>query len=162
MKRITCAALAISLALTGCNTVRDIAGPAIGAGLALLGQRASAPAGSVALDASKLTAANHLAQSVYDSLSLAGLSGRIAPSTDADTARANFCDLVVAELAVVTDEGGRASSLSCLIDHHLDRAKAALDARDAPTYAEHLAKADTYTNQLRAMVSASTTREPTP
>lgn len=156
-KRIL-AALSLTLALPGCS-LTDVIGPVLSAGSLLVAAR-PAP-GAVALDASKLTAANHLAESVYDSLAMAGLSGRIAVSTDQDVARPNFCELVVAELAEVTDEGGRASKLTCLIDHHLDRAKAGLDARDPVAYAEHLAKADTYTNQLRAIVSASVTRTPT-
>ena len=157
-KTILLAPLA-ALSLSACS-LTDYIGPVLSAGSLLIAARPAPAAAS--LDASKVVSAAHLAESVFDSFAMAGLDGRIARSTDADVGRPNFCEMVVAELATVTDEGGRASKLSCLIEHHIDRARAALDARDAVAYADNLAKADTYTNQLRAMISASISRGATP
>ncbi|MEA3044586.1 MAG: hypothetical protein QOH47_2424 [Sphingomonadales bacterium] len=159
MKRILAALVALSL--SGCATLRDVGVPALSVAGLLFGQRA-APTAVAPLDQSKLAAANNLAASAADSLTMAFTSGQIARSQDQDTARPNFCPMVIANLAVITDEGGRALALGCKIEHHLDRAEAAFEARDAVAYADNLAKADTYTGQLTAMVNASIGRTPTP
>lgn len=165
MKKLLLApSLAAALVLPGCagTTLRDFAGPAIGVVGAILGARTATQASVIALDAAKLNTANRFARSVFNNVTLAGRANQIAPSNDDDTARANFCELVVADLATVTDEGGRTMRLICLVQHHLNRAEAALEARDPVAYAEHLAKADTFTDQLQAIVTTSMTRGATP
>lgn len=159
MKRLALIPLAAILLATGGCATRDLA--TVGTGLAglFLGNR-TAPAATVALDQTKLTAANHLAQAVAANLAAAFRSGAMAASEDDDTdrPRANFCAMVIADLASITDEGGRALALGCRIEHHLDRADAAFDARDAVAYADNLVKADTYTNQLAEMVRVANAR----
>lgn len=160
MKRFAIIA-AIVLSLTGCAGWQNVAGPALGGlGGLLLGQQQQATNAVLGLDQTKLTAANHLATAVAANLAAAFRSGAMASSEDDDTARprANFCAMVLADLASITDEGGRALALGCRIEHHLDRADAAFDARDTVAYADNLAKADTYTNQLAEMVRVANAR----
>jgi hypothetical protein len=158
MKRFAIVA-AIVLSLTGCAGWQNAAGIGLG-GLGVLLGAAPPPAGAIVLDQTKLTAANHLARSVADNLTAAFTSGAIARSNDPDTGRprANFCAMVMADLATITDEGGRALALGCRIEHHLDRAGAAFDARDPVAFADNLAKADSYTNQLAELVRAANAR----
>lgn len=158
MKRSALAVM-VALALSGCATLRDYGGPIAGVASLLLGQ-VRQTAETIALDQTKLSAANRLAQSVAVNLTGAFQSRAMAASEDDDTARPrpNFCAMVIADLAAITDEGGRALALGCRIEHHLDRADAAFDARDPVAYADNLAKADAYTNQLAEMVRVANAR----
>lgn len=61
--------------------------------------------------------------------------GIVAPSKDADVKRANFCQLVLAGLAVVTDRGGQVAALDCKAYSALQKVRAAYDAGNATSYA---------------------------
>jgi hypothetical protein len=144
--------LAIALApllATACTGAEVATTGASVAGL-FLGARpvASTPA----LNQRELDSANKRAKDAYVSVRMASRRGAIPPTQNQDTARPNFCAMVVADLAVVSDAGGMASALICRIDHHLDRAQAALENGLAPAYAENLAKADNLTDQLTEII----------
>lgn len=137
------------MALSAC-TATDAIGPAAGvAGLFLGGQRAAA---AVQLNKRELDSANKRAKDAYVAVKMASRRGAIPPTQDQDTARPNFCAMVIADLAVVTDAGGTASALICRIDHHLDRAQTAFENGLGPLYAENLAKADSLTDQLTDII----------
>jgi hypothetical protein len=143
------------LLLGGCG-IGEIASTGAGVAGLFLGGRPVTQVGNI--DKRLLIGAN----SLYETTALAGKmafqSGALSVSQDADTARENFCELVVAEpksLAVVTDEGGRALALGCRIDHHLDRAQAAMESSNAVAYAEHLAQAGTHNAELTRLISSA-------
>jgi hypothetical protein len=138
------------LALSACSAV-DLVGPALGAGSLLLGARqSSAPAEPFTKD--KLEAAEKRGTELGLSLELAAKNGMIAPSADADTQRPNFCEMVVKNVAYVTDAGGTASALTCGIEAELDQAGYAFEHHDKPLYDSSLGKADSLMDQLAAMI----------
>lgn len=149
MKRFTL--LLVPLLIGGCGAGEIATGAGI-AGMFLGGRPVQQTAN---IDKRLLIGAN----SLYETTALAGKmafqTGVLPVSQDADTARENFCDMVVAEpsLAIVTDEGGTALALGCRIDHHLDMAQASMESNNAVSYAEHLAKAGAFNAQLTRIIS---------
>jgi hypothetical protein len=100
----------------------------------------------------ELDAANKRADEANYAAKMASRRGVIPPTQDQDTARPNFCEMVVTNLAIITDMAGKASELICRMDHHLDLAEHALKNHLASSYAENLAKADSYTSELTALI----------
>jgi hypothetical protein len=146
--------LFVPLLIGGCSA-GEVASTGAGVASLFLSARPVSQAVPASIDKRLLIGAN----SLYETTALAGKmafqTGAIPVSQDADTARDNFCDMVVAEpsLAIVTDEGGTVLALGCRIDHHLDMAQASMESNNAVSYAEHLAKAGAYNAQLTRLIS---------
>lgn len=144
-----------ALLLGGCGAAEM---GATAAGLFLGGQAAKpAQPAAVAIDQKLLKTAAKRATEATESFTAAAVAGRIPASGDSDTARPNFCKLVIEGLAILDESnaGSKGSALTCWIEHHADRAGAAIDAGDGTAYAEHLGKLETYTDQLVALVRAA-------
>jgi hypothetical protein len=149
----------LAVLLAGCGAreimmgVATLGGAAVGAG----GREAAAPAPAAGIDQRLLKAAAKRAIETLESFTTAAKARRIPMSPDPDTARPNFCRLVVEGLAILDESqpGSRGSALSCWIEHHASRAAAAVDANDPAAYAENVGKLDTYTDQLVALVRAA-------
>lgn len=145
--------LAPLLALTACTAGEVASTGASVAGL-FLGARPVAVASATTIDERLLIGANALAETTFLASTMAFQTGALPRSTDPDTARENFCELVMAELAMLTDnDGSTALALRCRIEHHLDMAGLARKSNDAVAYAENLAKAGAYNAQLTRLVS---------
>lgn len=157
MKRLLFAPLLVLvLALAGCGAGKIATTGASVAGLFLSARpQVAAAAGASTIDERLLIGANSLAETTFLAGQMAFQTGALAASEDADTARPNFCDLVVAEpsLAIITDEGGTALALRCRIEHHLDMAEFAKKSNNPVAYGENLAKAGAFNAQLTRMIS---------
>src|SRR5687767_12790252 len=113
MKRLLFLAPLLATACTGAEVATT------GASVAGLFLGARPVASTPALNQRELQGANKRAKDAYVAVRMASRRGAIPPTQDQDTARPNFCEMVIADLAVVSDAGGTASALICRIDHHL-------------------------------------------
>lgn len=149
-----CLFIAPLLALTGCGA-GEIATTGAGVAGLFLGTRPVVAAPAVALNRELLVSAEKRGKDLGNALTMAARRGIISATQDQDTARPNFCEMVIKEVAVVTDPGGIASALTCRMDHHLDQAGWAFEHGDKAVFETSLGKAHTYMDQLSAIISSA-------
>lgn len=153
MKRFLFLAPLLALGGCGADEIMSAGSLAVTAVTAFAGRGGQPVTDKTVIDEQLLIGANGLYEATALAAKMAFQSGQLPVSQDPDTARDNFCELAVAGLADINDQGGRALELGCLIDHHLDDAEAAQRAKDATAYAQNLAKAGTYNAELTRIVS---------
>lgn len=145
MNKLVLLAPLAALLLAGCDygAITSAGSAAVGIGSILLHKNGPA---AQAVDPQLLKSDIKRAHEAIDSFTAAANDGHIARSSDPDTARPNFCKLVMDDLAILdmSNAGSKGSALTCQIEY----------------YAEHpeaggLAKLETYTDQLVALVKAA-------
>lgn len=98
-------------------------------------------------------------ESAYTAAATAGKvafkAGLIAPSTDADVQRPAFCKLVLAELATVTDTGGRIAALDCRAYEAVQKTRRAYDAGNSSSYSAAGSEAVTLLRELVNLIKGA-------
>lgn len=88
-------------------------------------------------------------------------SGVIAVSSDADVDRDNFCEMVLKDVAQVSDRGGLLSAAECRAKDQVDKMFDALERGDAAAFALAKGKAGGHIAEMETIIAAAE-KEATP
>jgi hypothetical protein len=139
----------LALSLAGCTEA-----------LSLVGGLAGGMAGGPATVADRTTLDERAALGIETGYQVAAQlalvafqTGFVAPSQDADVQRDNFCEMVVAGLAVVTDRGGQIAALDCRAHHAVTMMRRAYDAGNAASFAVAFAEARRLVTEMTSIIA---------
>jgi hypothetical protein len=148
----------VGVALGGCPSAATIAsgaGLAVSAAGAFGGQRGTQVVNAIGMTKEEYKEVNEAYTNAANLAANLFRRNIIPPSSDPDVQRTDICELVVNDLARISDTGGEVVRSGCIANHALDAMKFAFEHGDATTFATEKVKARNAIADMNRILFAS-------